>query len=278
MVYRLLALDIDGTLLHSNHRLARSTKDAVNFAMKKGVAVTLVTERHFHSAARVAKALKLKHPIVTHSGAFVSAHIDNPLYTQKIEYETLLPLIEFLEHYPIHVRIAHERLAVSNRPKEKKLMARMTVGMNEPLFYPMTYVDSLTAYLHENIESATDVVMRVEDQEAKLLLEEIAQKFPSIEGQKHADGEWRLTRLNTSKYSGLVHLANHLGIRFSEVVAVGDGLDDLEMIEKAGLGVAMGHAPKAVRNKADWITRTNDMDGVAYCVKEVFRKQIRVKN
>lgn len=277
MVYRLLALDIDGTLLHSNHRLDRSTKDAISFAMNKGVAVTLVTERHFHSAARVAKALKLKHPIVTHNGAFVSAHIDNPLFTQKIEYETLLPLIEALERYPIHMRIAHERLAVSNRPKEKKLMARMTVGMNEPLFYPMTYVDSLTAYLHENIESATDVTLNIDDEEAKLILEEISEKFPDVEGKKQNDGEWVLTRKETSKYSGVLHLAGHLGIRMSEVVAVGDGYDDLELIEKAGLGVAMGHAPREVRKKADWVTRSNDLNGVAYCVKEVFRKQLRVK-
>jgi hydroxymethylpyrimidine pyrophosphatase-like HAD family hydrolase len=85
-----------------------------------------------------------------------------------------------------------------------------------------------------------------------------------------------LVRQGTSKFNGLLFFAGQLGIPLHEIVAVGDSLQDAEMIEKAGLGVAMRNAPAEVKEKADWLTRSNDMDGVAYVVREVFRKQIRV--
>lgn len=277
MVYRLLALDIDGTLLRSNHKLDRETKEAVSFARKKGVAVTLVSDRHFHSAAKVAKALKLKHPIVTHNGAFVSSSIDDPLFTSKIEYDVLIQLVEFLETYPCHIRMSHERLSISNRPKQKNLIAKMTVGVSEPLFYPVTYVDSLSQYLHENIESATDIKLELYKDNMEEVLEALGDFFPAVAAQKVSDTQLILTKMNTSKYDGLVHLAQKLGIPLSETVAVGDGYEDLELIKKVGLGVAMGHAPEEVRQEAGWVTRTNDLNGVAYMIKEVFRKQLRVQ-
>ncbi|MBM7646914.1 Cof subfamily protein (haloacid dehalogenase superfamily) [Scopulibacillus daqui] len=276
MVYRMLALDIDGTLLRSNHKLDKNTRDAVEYAKKKGVAVTLVSERHFHSAAKVAKALKLKYPIITHNGAFVSSSIDNPMYTSKIEHHILLQLVEFLETYPCHIRVSHERLSVSNRPKQRNLIAKMTIGVSEPLFYPVTYVDSLSKYLHENLESATDVKVELYQNNMNEVLEALEDFFPTIKVVKNSPTQLTLTHWGTSKFDGLVHLAQYLGVPISEIVAVGDGVEDIEMIEKVGLGVAMNQAPKEVKEKAKWITRSNDMHGVAYLIREVFRKQMRV--
>jgi len=277
LVYRLLALDIDGTLLSSNNRLDRQTKDAIQYAQKKGVVVTLVSERHFHSAAKVARALRLSQPIITHNGAFVSSSIDDPVYTSKIDHSVLMQLAEFLETYPCQIQMSHERLSISNRPNQKNLIAKMTIGMNEPLFYPVTYVDSLSQYLLENYEGATDVKVKLDDKKVMDDLEKAMNDyFPSLEVQRTEQDSLTLVRQGTSKFNGLLFFAGQLGIPLNEIVAVGDGFDDAEMIEKCGLGVAMRNAPAEVKNKADWVTRSNDMDGVAYMVKEVLRKQIRV--
>ncbi|MDF2911803.1 MAG: Cof-type family hydrolase [Sporolactobacillus laevolacticus] len=277
MVYRLLALDIDGTLLSSNNRLDRQTKDAIQYAQKKGVIVTLVSERHFHSAAKVARALRLTQPIITHNGAFVSSSMDDPVYTSKIDHSVLMQLAEFLETYPCQIQMSHERLSISNRPHQKNLIAKMTIGMNEPLFYPVTYVDSLSQYLLENYEGATDVKVKLDDKKVMDDLEKaIGDYFPSLDAWRTAPDSLTLVRQGTSKFNGLLFFAGQLGIPLHEIVAVGDSLQDAEMIEKAGLGVAMRNAPAEVKEKADWLTRSNDMDGVAYVVREVFRKQIRV--
>ncbi|MDD9149424.1 MULTISPECIES: Cof-type HAD-IIB family hydrolase [unclassified Sporolactobacillus] len=277
MVYRLLALDIDGTLLNNSNRLDRRTKDAVQYARKKGVVVTLVSERHFHSAAKVARLLRLTHPIITHNGAFVSSSMDNPVYTSKIEHSVLLQLVEFLETYPCQIQVSHERLSISNRPRQKNLIAKMTIGMNEPLFYPVTYVDTLSQYLLENYESATDVKVKLKDEKVMNDIEQaIDDYFPSLAVSRPSIHDITLVRQGTSKFNGLLFFAGQLGIPLHEIVAVGDGPEDAEMIEKAGLGVAMRNASPDVKAKADWVTRTNEMDGVAYVVREVFRKQLRV--
>ena len=72
-------------------------------------------------------------------------------------------------------------------------------------------------------------------------------------------------------------LADRLQIDKKEIVAVGDSIADIDMLKIAGLGVAMGNAPQEVKEYADWITRSNDQNGVEYMAKEVFRKQLRVQ-
>ncbi|WP_085522025.1 Cof-type HAD-IIB family hydrolase [Tuberibacillus sp. Marseille-P3662] len=275
MVYRLLALDIDGTLLGSNNRLDKETKEAVAYAKEKGVAVTLVSERHFHSAAKVAKALKIDNPIITHNGAFASDAIDEPIYTNKIDYEIVKQLVEFLETYPCQIRVSHERLAVSNKPKQKNLIAKMTVGLNESPFYPVTYVDSLSEYLMDHRDDATELSLTLYNEDKEDITMAINDYFPEIHVQAEDDYNLTLTQLGTSKYNALVYLAQHLGFSLSETVAVGNDYNDTEMIAKAGLGVAMQNAPKEVKDAAEWVTRSNDMNGVGYMVKEVFRKQMR---
>jgi Cof subfamily protein (haloacid dehalogenase superfamily) len=275
LVYRLLALDIDGTLLKSNHRLDRTTKEAVAFAKEKGAIVTLVTERHFHSASKVAKALKLSHPIVTHNGAFISTKIDEPIHTNKISHDVLLQLVEFLETYNSRLRFAHERLSVSNRPKQKNLIAKVTVGVSEPLFYPVTYVNSLSGYLRENDDDAAEVEVELYKDNMDEVLQAMEDFFPSLQVTQRDNSTLILTNHGASKWGGLSYLGRRLGVAPHQIVVVGDDYNDLEMSQKAVLGVAMQHAPKEVRASADWVTRSNDMNGVAYVVREVFRKQMK---
>ena len=78
---------------------------------------------------------------------------------------------------------------------------------------------------------------------------------------------------NVSKLRGLQLLGEHLNISLNEMVAIGDSMEDLEVIENVGLGVAMGNAPVEVKQAADWITRSNSENGVEYMIKEHFRKQ-----
>ena len=68
-------------------------------------------------------------------------------------------------------------------------------------------------------------------------------------------------------------LGEHLNISLNEMVAIGDSMEDLEIIENVGLGVAMGNSPVELKQAADWITRSNSENGVEYMIKEHFRKQ-----
>lgn len=281
MVYRLLAVDIDGTLLTDHQKLTRRTKEAIDYVKKKDVYVTLVTERHFHSAKKVARALKIETPLVTQSGAFIAASLDHPWYEEKIDADTACRIIEILENEDCHIRLIHERYAVANKIRQRsELMAKMSISLNEPLFYPVTFVDQLAEYTVENNLRPAKISVQFPDRERLRAARNVLNGSFSEVSCLAADREE--TKLDivaggVSKAAGLAILARKFGVPMKEVVAIGDGPQDLEMIRAAGLGVAMNHAPKAVKKAADWITRSNNQNGVGYMVKEVFRKQMRVQ-
>lgn len=278
MVYRMLAVDIDGTLLHSNNKLDRRTKEAIEFVKSKDVYVSLVTERHYHSAMKIAKALKLNTVMITQNGAFIASSIDKPLYENRLNPELVNELVESLEQYDCHVRVSHERFSVGNRVRQKnELIAKMTIGIGDPLFYPVTFVDSLGDYLLENSIAPTKVDVHFFDQEEQeTALEKIRKDYPQVAVSLSGE-ECEIVAMGASKAKGVQLLANQLGLSQEEIVAIGDSNADREMITRAGLGVAMKNAPAEVRKVADWVTRSNDQNGVSYMVREVFRKQLRMQ-
>jgi len=279
MLYRLLALNIDGTLLRSNGRLQHSTKDAIEFVQKKDVYITLVTNRHFQSAKKVAKALKIDSHLITHGGAFIGNRLDEPLYVKRISEEKTFNIVQVLEYFNCNIRIIHERFSIGNRKKiSSNLVSKMLLNSSDPLFYPIQFVGSLAdALIDEPVAAPKIDVYFDTKEELKEAEKTILDSFYDVDVIKVHDGKIEIVPKGISKLNGLQVLGNHLGIKLDEMVAIGDGLDDLDMIQQAGLGVAMGNAPFEVKRAADWITRSNDEQGVSYMVKEHFRKQYPIK-
>src|SRR6478752_8231032 len=97
MIYRLLALNIDGTLLQSNGKIHKTTKEAIEYVQQKGIHVTLVTSRSFPSARKVAKALKIKSPLITHQGAYIASPEEKPIYVKRINEDITYDTVRLLE-------------------------------------------------------------------------------------------------------------------------------------------------------------------------------------
>ncbi|WP_280768662.1 Cof-type HAD-IIB family hydrolase [Salipaludibacillus daqingensis] len=280
MAYRLLALDIDGTLLKSNHRLTKETKEAIEFVKDKGVYVTLATGRSHLSAKKIAKSLKLSSAyFITHDGAFLASDVTTPVFERRMDAETVYQIVDILENYHCHFRLFHEKYAIANKTKQKKqLISRVNLQLNDPLFYPTHYVESPS---HRLIDQPLSVLnIRVEfwnKREREDAMEELHDTVNGVKFLLSSEGELHITHDNASKAVALQSLANRLKISPKETVFIGSDERDQEAIAQAGLGVAMGQAPNSVKSVADWITRSNDQSGVAYMVKEVFRKQLRVE-
>ncbi|WLR51456.1 Cof-type HAD-IIB family hydrolase [Bacillus tianshenii] len=279
MVYRLLAVNIDGTLLKSNGRLSRVAKDAIEYVKAKGVYVTLVTNRNFPSAKKVAKALKLDNVLITHSGAIIGSSLEQLSYEQRLTEEQTFDLVQVLENFSCHIRLLHERYSVGNRIKQKNnLIAKAVLGSGDPLFYPLQFVESLGDHLRDNPVAAPKIELHFTETEDMEEVEHILHEtFPEVRITKVNHSKMELTNPKATKLNGLQLLGEQLGIGLNEMVVIGDGLDDIPMITAAGLGVAMGNAPEEVKYAADWITRNNDQNGLSYMVRENFRKQMNVK-
>lgn len=278
-MYRLLAINIDGTLLRPNGRLQAGTKEAIDYVRDKGVYVTLVTRRNFPSAKKIAKALKLESLLITHNGAFVSSSLDDPIFERRISEEKTFNIVQVLENFKCNIRLLHEKFSIGNRMKfPGNLMAKAVFGSGDPLFYPMQFVDSLGDSLRDHPVSPPKIeVFCQNENELRHVEDTLKDHFEGIRIEAVNGKKLEIVPVGVSKLNGLRALAYHLDIPLQKTVAIGDSPDDIEMIAAAGLGVAMWNAPKEVKFAADWVTRSNNMNGVAYMVKEHFRKQQRIE-
>jgi Cof subfamily protein (haloacid dehalogenase superfamily) len=275
MIYRLLALNIDGTLLQSNGKIHKSTKEAIEYVQQKGIYVTLMTSRSFPSAKKVARALKIKNPLITHQGAVIANIQDKQNRVERINENITYDTVRFLEGLPCQIRLVHEQFSLANRLKlNNNLLVKTVFTSGDPVFYSQQFVSSLSEYLHDQPVTAPKIEVYFEDendlQDAK---KAIGKMFTEIETIQLDRLRLDIVPAGVSKLKGLAFLGSHLGIQLKEMVVIGEGLDDIPAIEAAGLGVAMWNAEFEVKRAADWVTRSKNEHGVAYMVKEHFRKQ-----
>ncbi|WLD94052.1 Cof-type HAD-IIB family hydrolase [Alkalihalobacillus sp. AL-G] len=275
----MLVLDIDGTLLKSNFKIDRTTKEAIEYVKEKGVYVTLATGRNFPSAQKIAKALKLDSILITHNGAFVASSVDEPFYEQRMSAENVLKVVQILEKYDAHIRLLHERYSIGNQVQQKsQLVAKMTMGIGDPLFYPVTFTEQLSDHLKEKPMTVPKIDVQFFDNEERAnAFKELTERIEEIRITSSTRCAFEIIDKSVSKAKALNILARHLGVSRKEIVAVGDYTNDLEMIHHAGLGVAMGNSPNELKHAADWVTRSNNQNGVSYMVREVFRKQMKLQ-
>ncbi|ATA59000.1 hydrolase [Geobacillus stearothermophilus] len=278
-MYKLLALNIDGTILKNNGRLPRETKEAVDYVKKKGVYVTLITSRNLLSARKVAKALRLDGMLIAFQGAMIARTLDDRLFDAVIPEERTFNIAQILENFNCNIRLMHERYSLGNRKKVKKnLVVQTVLSSSDPFFYPTQFVDSLgDVLIDEPIAVPKIDVYFATDEQRDAAAALLTKSIPSIDMIMQPNGKMEIVPQGVSKLAGLRRLAQHIGVSLKETVVIGDGLDDLPAIEAAGLGVAMGNAPLEVKRAADWVTRSNEQLGVAYMVKEHFRKQQRIE-
>lgn len=259
MTYRMIAIDIDDTLLTDELAMTEPTKQALDAAIAAGVIVTLATGRMFASAKEVAKQLALDVPVITYQGALVKNTSD-----ESVLYERYVPLdiAEFVidyanEHGYFIQSYVDDRLYVSER-NERAIAYSTLVNI------PFIYDPQLQSVKHQ----PTAKLLFIDEPE---VLDQLATELkPHLHGRVHMTKSkpnyLELTHIEATKGHAVRHVAHHFGIERSQVIAIGDSWNDIEMIEYAGLGVAMGNAVQPLKEKADYITKTNNDDGVKHVI------------
>lgn len=231
------------------------------------------------SARKVAKALRLDGMLIAFQGAMIARTLDDRLFDAVIPEERTFNIVQILENFNCNIRLMHERYSLGNRKKVKKnLVVQTVLSSSDPFFYPTQFVDSLGDVLMDEPIAVPKIdVYFATDEERDAAAALLTKSIPSIDMIMQPNGKMEIVPQGVSKLAGLRRLVQHIGVSLKETVMIGDGLDDLPAIEAAGLGVAMGNAPLEVKRAADWVTRSNEQLGVAYMVKEHFRKQQRIE-
>ena len=272
MNYRLVALDIDGTILNSEEELSPRTRKVILQVQERGVQVVLATGRRLVRTLPWAQALGLTQPLIVHNGAVIFEQASGEILLQE---GVDLQMAQVLQR-ELEARFLNYVVYTGESAGEEVLAPLGTWQEPENL---------LLRYLGENAEFVDQV--RLQSAPIRISIVDLPRKVdPFYEYLSDTYGDqikamlfgtqcddWRGIEIippNCSKGTGLAHVAEKLNVSAAEVVAMGDNVNDLEMIRWAGLGVAMENAPPELKDQAKGIAPSNDQDGVAVILEGLF--------
>jgi Cof subfamily protein (haloacid dehalogenase superfamily) len=261
MPYKLLVTDLDSTLLTTQRTLSQRIQHAFEQAKQRGKYITFATGRNYVSSLPMIQMLRPNAPLILYNGSRIEENCTrNIVYAKNLPREKAFKAFELNTRYGIHISmyLDDEIYVETLTPETLEFMAKEQIvchpvadlatflGERDPIkLLLIGEPEKLTPYALEYSAIAHDTqLMRSELNYLEIL----------------ASG--------VSKGNALAYLASYLGISVSEIIAIGDNPNDIEMIREAGLGVAVLNAHPDVKQVADLITDSNDNDGVAKIIEE----------
>ncbi len=272
---KIVALDLDGTLLDSEKRLSEVNRKALARAAEKGVLIVPTTGRFFGMMPPAVRDLPFVRYAITINGAQVyDRETDTAIVRDEIPLDMALGVMEVLDRYDViydcyrqnwgWITAALQDKAADYATNEHYL--KMVREFRKP-------VPELKRHLRETaadgdvqkvmLFASNSRVSGLPSQVLESVRAELAVKFPEI---KATNSTWNNLELNirtAHKGNALKRFAEHLGFTLENCMAFGDGMNDFTMVEAAGLGVAMANAEPEVKRVAKWVAPSNDEDGVA---------------
>jgi len=258
MQYKLVAIDLDDTLLSDDLRISPQTIEAIREAVKRGVIVTLATGRMYQSAVQFAEEIGLDVPIITYQGAYVKNIFSKEVvYERRMPLESSITLINRLRASgkTFQIYLNDELYAEKYNQKVQKYctVTKVNYHVVEDLIETITTL---------NVTPLKILVIDEPDEIKKMLKEynELYNGEINITISKPTFLEF--SHLEATKGQAIKHMAMQNGIAMEEVIAIGDSYNDRDMIELAGLGVCMENGNPDIQAIADYITKTNNDHGV----------------
>lgn len=259
MKQHLIVLDLDGTLLTDQKIISDKTKKTLAKAMANGHQVMIATGRPYRSSEPYYKELGLRTPIVNFNGAFVHHPTDNDWgrFHTPIGLETVHEVVESMHDFNFHNIVAEVLDDVYVHHHDEKLMDIFRFGN------PFITTGDLRNYLKVD---PTSMLIHAPYEKVEEIHDHLNQVHAEVIDHRRWGAPWHVIEIvksGLSKAVGLDQVSKSLGIGKENIIAFGDEDNDLEMIEFAGVGVAMGNAISPLKNIANEITLSNNEDGIA---------------
>ena len=270
---RLIALDLDGTLLDSEKRLPPENRAALERAHRAGAYIVPATGRYFSAMPEEVRALPFLRYAITINGARVSDADDSEvLYAADLPLKLALELMRWLDTLPVIYDCYMDNAGWMTESMQRRAAEystdihylRMVRDKRNP-------VPELKAFLAERGHDIQKVQFFTNDLELRAeVLRTCAERFPGTVASSAWYKNVEINAADATKGKALSGLCRALGVDPSETLAFGDGLNDVSMLRAAGVGVAMGNAVDAVKAAADLVAQDCDHAGVAEVVNRFF--------
>lgn len=255
---KLIVLDLDGTTLKKDKTVSENTVNTLLEARKKGNTILFATARPPRDAYKYVPESLRDNPIICYNGACIISSKDlKVIYKKEILREDVLKLINVIEN---------------NGYK------KITIEINDTMYSNF----DTTPFFGNSKNEIRDLKKMEYESAYKVLIcsnvpinENILKEFPKTVKGMLTDRKTlcQIVNADASKWTAISHLASKLNIENKDIIAFGDDINDIDMIENAGVGVAMGNGEDIIKNISDYITDTNENDGVAKFLRENILKK-----
>ena len=281
-MYKLAAIDLDGTMLNQYGLVTQRTKDSIEKAQKNGIEIVIASGRPTDSVKTIAKEINSNRYFISGNGAIIY-----DIANEQIIYENVLKKAKALDI----IKICEDNSIYYNIYTEKEIIAK-SLQCNVLYYHKENLNKEEKNKTHINIvENIYDYILNRDEKVVKIticdghqaIFNSIMRKLKEIndievlevshmsrkmiqQGTEEIPIEYFYTEIsakNVDKWNAIEFLKEKMRIETSEVIAIGDNMNDKKMIENAGLGIAMGESTPVVKKIADQITDTNLEDGVA---------------
>ena len=267
---KLLALDLDGTLLNSSKELTPRTRAALYAAAEAGVEIVPTTGRFFTGMPEVIQKLPFLHYAITINGAQVyDIRAEKAVSRAEIPLETALRVLEYLDGFPVIYDCYQDNWGWMTRSMQENAAAFIPIDHSLRMVRELrTPVSELKAYLREQNRGVQKLQLFTPDNALRgRLLTDLAARFGSLSVSTSMPCNIEINDAHANKGEAIAALAAYLGLPMVQTMAIGDGLNDRSMIEMTGVGVAMQNACPEVLSIADEITASCDEDGAAIAIE-----------
>lgn len=270
MIYKLICVDMDGTLLNSEKKISKRTVDAVKKAHEKGIHIAICTGRLFTSAEYYADLLGIKTPIISANGAYIrEKDRDEVIYKSILGKENCRKILSIVKEYGLCPNF-HTPDSIMTDKVDSPYSSYMKLGSNAPENRNINI---------KIVENWDEIFEKYEDEITKCItvdsdlskLRAAKEELLAIDGLEVVSSfatNFEVMLKGVSKGRAVEILAGYYNFNREEVICIGDNENDESMIKYAGLGVAMGNSEDSIKKIADYITDSNDEDGVAKVIEK----------
>ncbi len=268
MSYKLVALDLDDTLLMDDQEIEPEAKDKILKLKNEGLNFIIATGRTYSAAVDYLHELKLSTPLICHNGAYVKEAGGKVLKHNPIQFNLAREILEYCAEHALEICVYIKDNLYFRRRNELTSYYEKISGIEGCVTnYPLV----------EEIDEPPTKMLILEDDEVrqKYYLNELSSRYQKRLNILTSKPEFiEISSNKVDKSAALKEFCMSNDISAEEVVAIGNGFNDLSMINWAGLGVAVENAPSYVKKSADRVTSTNMEGGVAKMLGELFLSSV----
>lgn len=285
---KLIATDMDGTLLNAAHEISQENQEAIKFAQEHGITVVIATGRAFYEANTPVAETDLKVPYICLNGAEVRDEAFNIMSTSHLNHSLVSKITSTLKEKDIYYQVYTNRGIYTENP-QRDLEIYIDIAERAG---QKADVEKIENSIQKRIDNGTlkivDNYDKIEDIPGELIMkilafdsdlgkidlvgQELAQS-PNLAVSSSSRGNLEITHSDAQKGIALSTIAKQLGIDLKDVMALGDNLNDVSMLERVGYSVAMDNAAPEVKTVAKYVTDSNENSGVGKAIMKFLKEE-----